>query len=81
MRFDKDKYNFNPCDILGNFDNTTNVTKDLIGDNEFDLNGRSVNSFGYLIDDEDNIINRRGRRILDSYHLKEGGNFPTLMNY
>ena len=81
LRFDKDKYNFNPCDILGNFDNTTTLTKDLVADNEFDLNGRKVNSFGYLIDDEGNIINRRGRRILEEYHLKEDENFPTFMNY
>ena len=57
------------------------MTKDLIGDSEFDLNGRLVNSFGYLIDEEGNVINRRGRKILDEYFLKSDGNFPNLMNY
>ena len=70
LRFEKEKFNFNPFDIMGNFDNTTNVTKEIVEGIEFDLNGRSVNQHGYLIDLDGHIINRRGRRILHKYFLK-----------
>ena len=66
---------------MGNFDNTTNITKEMIANKEFDLNGRQVNRFGYLIDEEGHIINRRYRRIMDKYYLKKDGNFPNLMNF
>ena len=66
---------------MGNFDNTTNITKDVVAGKETDLNGRRVNGFGYLVDREGHVINRRGRRILDKYYLKADGNFPNLMNF
>ena len=66
---------------MGNFDNTTNVMKDMVAGKEVDLNGRRVNKYGYLVDREGHIINRRNRRILHKHYLKTDGNFPNLLNF
>ena len=39
-----------------------------------------MNKHGYLIDDDGNIINRRGRKVLDKCYLGEDGEFPEMYN-
>jgi hypothetical protein len=40
-----------------------------------------MNKFGFLVDEEGNIINRRNRKILDKGHLDDRGDFPKLLSY
>ena len=42
--------------------------------------GRRVNEKGYLIDSENNIIDKEGRRIWSAKHLKNG-DFPKIFAF
>ena len=65
LSFAIERYNFNPFDILGY---VVNSDKLLSGK---DFNGRAMNKFGFLVDEEGNIINRRNRKIIDKGHLDD----------
>ena len=75
LSFAIERYNFNPFDILGY---VVNSDKLLSGK---DFNGRDMNKFGFLVDEEGNIINRRNRKIIDKGHLDDQGDFPKLFSY
>ena len=87
LRIGLERFNFNPFDVIGNFDNTTRlpgpdeIAAENEGEEDFrDLNGRRINKHGYLIDEDGNIINRRGRKVLDKCYLDEDGKFPEMYN-
>lgn len=44
----------------------------------FDKDGNKVNGKGYLIDDDGNIIDRRGRKVFDKSLLDQRGNIPKV---
>lgn len=79
-------YNFNPHDIMGDFDYDLQTEKPIILKSKktgklVDKNLRLVNQFGYMIDEGGNIINHESKVRLKRENLKHNGDFPYLLNY
>ena len=72
---------FNITNITGDFDmsplSEPILDKDKNG-NYIDLKGRRVNSRGYLIDDEGNVIDKYGKRMFDKIILTPEGEIPKI---
>jgi len=105
LRFDLERHNFNPFDIIGNIDDTkisptkrSNYKRDNspasrwihsekkkrgVSNLNFDLNGRNINKYGFLIDGlrDGHIVNRRERKLMDRVYLQPNGDFPLLLNF
>ena len=79
-------YNFNPHEIIGDFDYDQLSLKPIILKSRktgmlVDKNLRRVNQYGYLIDDEGNVVDNEGRRRMPKAWLRENGDFPLMLNY
>lgn len=79
-----EKHNFSPHQCLGNFDYDERdkpiILKDRDG-HRIDKNLKRVNAAGWLIDKDDNIINRHGETQFCKEQLKDKGELPKLYNF
>lgn len=85
MPFALEKFNFNPHEIIGNFDYDKKTDKPIILKNKqghlVDKNLRNVNPSGFLIDEYCNIIDNQGRIKFIKPQLNEFGDIPMLFTY
>lgn len=75
---------FDVLDVCGTFDRDSNgailMRRNKSGQLTDNL-GRLVNEKGYLIDAQENIINKEGKKIFEKRHLKNGGDFPKIFPF
>lgn len=86
MPYKLECYNFNPHEIIGDFDYDPLTDKPIILKSKktgryIDKHLRLVNKFGFLTDNSGNIINNEGRMRLRHSQLRSNGDFPLLLNY
>jgi glutathione peroxidase-family protein len=78
-----DAVKFDAMDTVGDFDQDNNgkivISKNKKGEG-LDKNNRKVNSKGYLIDEDGNIISKNGKKLFDSKHLKNG-EYPKIFPF
>jgi hypothetical protein len=78
-----ERYNFNPHECFGNFDYKNGDPRIIITDktgHKMDKNFRRVNKKGWLIDDDNNIIDNTGRlKFMESQLIDE--DIPNLYNF
>eukprot|EP00347_Sterkiella_histriomuscorum_P010553 403375847 len=87
MPYKLEKHNFNPHEIMGNFDydTTKDSIKPIILKNKqgqlVDKHLRQVNPSGFLIDEFENIVDNFGKVKFVREQLSNLGDIPPLFNY
>jgi len=85
MPFRLERYNFNPHKILGSFDYDAKTGKPYFLKNKFgiltDKNYKPVNKMGFLINEEENVIDNEGHVKFLQSMLTPKENLPYLYTY
>jgi len=53
----------------------------IINEKGIDLKKRKVNSAGYLVDNNGNVISKEGKKIFDVAHLTSWGEIPKILPF
>ena len=85
MPYRLERFNFNPHAIIGNFDFDRSNKKPIFLKNKFgqltDKNYRPVNQSGFLVNEQEDIVDNEGQVRIIKAMLKENGDIPHLYNY
>ena len=85
MPYRYERFNFNPHSVMGNFDFDAKTRKPIFLRNKFgmltDKNYRPVNKCGFLINEQEDVIDDNGEVKLAKGMLTEQGDLPLLYNY
>ena len=85
MPFKFECFNFKPHEILGHFDYDKDTLRPTLLKNKqgqlVDKHLRPVNMSGFLIDDNENIVDSQGRLRFVKEQLNFFGDIPLLYNY
>jgi len=85
MPFRLERFNFNPHKIIGNFDYDSKTRKPIFYKNKFgiltDKSYRPVNMSGFLINEQEDIIDNMGEVKFIKSMLTSKDDLPMLFNY
>jgi len=76
-----EKFNFNPHNIMGDFDYIDGQPRMMVTNKGFfvDKKGRRVNKFGWMVlTNQGHLMDRLGRKKLDKKQLTPEGDIPKL---
>lgn len=78
-----EKFNFNPHNLMGDFDYIENQPRMMVTNKGFfvDKKGRRVNKFGWMVlTNQGHLMDKHGRKKLDKRQLTAEGDIPKLFN-